>query len=465
MAKHKFSTDLSIKGIENLKKQLIQYRDVELPNKCRELAARLAQSVPVTVYDVFDAGQRSEGGKYWLDRARLSGARISVLPDELSLDGFDLAVDAIFGTGFVGECPERVIEISKILDRSDIFKIAVDVPIGVNADTGAVEPFAYRADVTVMLSFAKVGELSYPAREYVGISVIDDIGISSAAECLEFKNHFIDDALALSLLPKRKQNTSKGDFGRVTLIVGSDKYRGAAHLALEGALRGGAGYVTFVGEASLAAELRARFPEAIYLNRGSAASPRDVILIGCGCGCNEDLALTVENLIKSSGAPLVLDADAINAIAKYSSADIFLLKKRKIILTPHPLEFSRISGYTTEYINAHRLECAKAFAAKYGVVLLLKGAASVITDGDVTFINSTGSSALAKAGSGDVLAGIATSLIAQCPENPLAMTALAAYLHGRAGDELEAELSSYGVTPSDLPIKIAKVIASMKGIL
>lgn len=424
------------------------------------LAARLAPTRSVTVIDVFSAGQRSEGGKYWLSQAEKSGAHILPMPEEISLDGFDLAVDAVFGTGFVGKYPESAVSVANLLNSSNIYKIAVDVPLGVNANNGSVEPFAIRADLTVMLSFAKVGELSYPAREYVGEVVLDDLGISDADFGLEFKNHLIDAPLAKEILPKRDNNTSKGNFGRVTLIVGSDKYRGAAHLALEGALRAGAGYVSFIGDGSLAAELRAKFPEAIYLPPDTNAIERtsDVILVGCGSGCTEELARLAETLITTVGAPLILDADAINAVAKYSSADVFLKKSRKIILTPHPLEFSRLSGFSVDYINAHRIECAKEFAAKYGVILLLKGAASVITDGEATFINSSGSSALAKAGSGDVLAGILSSLVAQCRDNALAMTALAAYLHGRAGDELEAELSAYSVTPSDIPAQVGKII-------
>lgn len=424
------------------------------------LAARLAPTRSVTVIDVFSTGQRSEGGKFWLAEAESVGARILPMPEKIDLEDFDLAVDAVFGTGFVGEYPESAVSVANLLNSSDIFKIAVDVPLGVNADNGSVEQFAIRADVTVMLSFAKVGELSYPAREYVGEVVIDDLGISDADFGLEFKNHLIDAPLAKELLPKRNNNTSKGNFGRVTLIVGSDKYRGAAHLALEGALRAGAGYVSFIGDGSLSAELRAKFPEVIYLPPDTDVTARtsDVILVGCGSGCTEELARLVETLITTVGAPLILDADAINAVAKYSSADVFLKKSRKIILTPHPLEFSRLSGFSVDYINAHRIECAKEFVAKYGVILLLKGAASVITDGEATFINSSGSSALAKAGSGDVLAGILSSLVAQCGDKALAMTALAAYLHGRAGDELEAELSAYSVTPSDIPAQVGKII-------
>ncbi len=272
---------------------------------------------------------------------------------------------------------------------------------------------------------------------------------------------FLGDELALSLIPKRAKNTNKGDFGRVALRVGSDKYRGAAHLALEGALRGGAGYVTFVGEPSLAEELRMKFPEAIYKATLSEISPAEVLLIGCGSGTTHELFCEVAKQISLDGAPLVLDADAVNSIAKYGNADILLQKSREIIITPHPLEFSRLSGQSVEYINANRVECAKEFAKKYRVTLLLKGSDTVITDGETVYINPTGSSALAKAGSGDVLSGLLTALIAQSPKEPLAMAALAAYLHGKAGDELEREISAYSVIPSDIPRRVGQIIKNI----
>ena len=163
-------------------------------------------------------------------------------------------------------------------------------------------------------------------------------------------------------------------------------------------------------------------------------------------------------MIQSEGAPLVLDADAINAIAKYSSAQLLLQAKRPLVLTPHPLEFSRLSGYSVDFIQANRISCAKEFAKTYNCTLLLKGAATVITDGEAVLVNSSGSSALAKGGSGDVLAGLLVSLLAYS-KDALSASAIAAYLHGTAGDRLAEKYSEYGVTPSDLPKEVARVIA------
>ena len=284
--------------------------------------------------------------------------------------------------------------------------------------------------------------------------------------------YFTDHILAASLLPKRNFDSSKGSFGRAALIVGSEKYPGAAMLALESALRGGAGYVNYIGTKSLCSRLQLRSPEALYSELDytidaererlvSITSSANSILIGSGCESTRSLYLAVSKLLSIEGAPLVLDADAINAIAEFGDLDIIANARRRVILTPHPLEFSRLTGLSVAEIQSSRASIASSFAARCGCILVLKGAGTVTTDGEVTYVNSSGSSALAKAGSGDVLSGLLTSLLA-FSNDPLRTAALAVYIHGRAGDNLSAELSDFGVTPSDLPIECARVIASLQ---
>ncbi len=284
--------------------------------------------------------------------------------------------------------------------------------------------------------------------------------------------YFTDHALAASLLPERKADSSKGSFGRAMLLVGSEKYPGAAMLALEAALRGGAGYVNYVGTKSLCQRLQLRSPEALYTELDymvdddreriiSATSRAAAILIGCGCESSESLYLTVSELLSTEGAPVVLDADAINAISAFGTPNIITNAKRRVILTPHPLELSRLTGLSVVEIQSKRYNIARDFAARHNCILVLKGAATITTDGEIAYINSSGSSALAKAGSGDVLAGLLTSLLAFSPD-PLKTAALAVYIHGRAGDNLAKEFSHFGVTPSDLPLECARVIAGLE---
>ena len=281
----------------------------------------------------------------------------------------------------------------------------------------------------------------------------------------------IDHSLAASILPVRRQDSSKGTFGRVTLVVGSEKYAGAAMLATEAALRGGVGYVEFFGSRFLCDKLLLRFPEVIYnaidytLDGGRQsllqnAARAKSILVGSGCGSTESLYLLLSELLSTEGSPIVLDADALNVISAYGGTNIISASPRTVILTPHPLEFSRLSGLSLDEIQSARTEVAADFARKYGCILVLKGSGTVISDGDMTYVNSSGSSALAKAGSGDVLTGLMSALLA-FSEDPIKAAALAVYIHGKAGDNLAASLSEFGVTPSDLPIECARVISSL----
>ncbi len=282
---------------------------------------------------------------------------------------------------------------------------------------------------------------------------------------------------AKNILPKRDPYGNKGSFGRVFMYVGSERYQGASHLALESALRAGAGYVEIGASGELKKNLLLKFPEAIYKNipeaeqlcdsdiysAVSASLLASATLVGCGSTKSARLLKLVSELLCVKGGPLVLDADAINSMSEDRENSLELLKKseRRVILTPHPLELSRLSGIDVTYINENRCECALRFAREYGCILLLKGKETVITDGETVYINTSGSSALAKAGSGDSLAGLLSSLICSPQLSCLEASALAAFVHGMAGDNLCKEYSEYGVTPSDLPKEMARVLSHL----
>ncbi|MBR4770722.1 MAG: NAD(P)H-hydrate dehydratase [Clostridia bacterium] len=283
-----------------------------------------------------------------------------------------------------------------------------------------------------------------------------------------------DAALAASLLPARKADGNKGTFGRALLFCGSEGYRGAACLAAEGALAGGAGLVELASCEAVVSLVLSRAPSVIgtaYAPSGNGAylplhlaKKATAILVGCGSGASERLALSVFELLKTPGCPVVLDADALNSLALMRGGLLDALKgaARPVVLTPHPLEFSRLSGLSLDKINADRVGVAQKFAKEYGVTLVLKGAGTVIAspNGEVT-VNTTGGSGLAKGGSGDVLAGLLTSLIAQGTA-PRDAAILAVYLHGAAGDALTKEYSAYGVRPDDLPREIARQAARLR---
>ena len=441
------------------------------------LAYLINSDYSVTVVDVFDKGQRSEAGKYhykkYLDNGgkKISGSQFS--PFDYS--DTDVIVDAIFGTGFSGDYPEELKRYVEFIRNSSALKIAVDVPLGVKSDTGeVVSEFLYTADLTVCLSYVKAGLMSYPAKAYVGELLNDNLSLPK--ELIEsefsFDSFALDRDLVKELLPNRDLDSHKGSFGKLLMICGSDAYRGAAHLSLEAALRGGAGLVYFLGESELCFELRLKYPEAVYIANEkrstdelqsalSYANRSDAVLIGSGSGRSEWLYRLIIALLRSDGCPLILDADAINLLSENREESLTALRhsSRKVVLTPHPLEFARISGLEVSAVQGARLDVAKRFAEDNCCTVVLKGASTVVTDGRKTYINTTGSSALAKGGSGDVLAGFVASLSAF--SDPLCASGAAVYLHGLAADTLSETLSEFSVTPSDLPKEIGRQIKSL----
>lgn len=443
-------------------------------------ACELLSDYSVLVFDVFGEGQKSEDGKFFLEKYLSLGGELRplILDDRTKalIKSSATVVDAIFGTGFRGEIPEVVRKLSVVVSETvGVNKIAVDVPVGVNADDGSVDICTAEASATVELSFIKPGIVSYPARSFVGRIIHDDIGLpyNDIINKFPFKYNYIDASLAERFLPKREENSSKGSFGKLLLITGSERYRGAAALSLEAALRGGAGYVTYLGIKDLCDSLSARFPEAIYkeINKEnnlseqisdavSLSSQSDVTLVGSGSGNTSELFELTMALLSSEGGTLVLDADAINALSEKRAQGLSAIKnaKRQVVLTPHPLEFARLSGMDVATVQRNRISSSVKFAAENKCILVLKGAGTIVTDGQEVYINSSGSSALAKAGSGDVLAGLLASLTASV-KAPLTAAVLAVYFHGAAADTASDKLSSYGVTPSDLPRAVAQVMA------
>lgn len=446
-------------------------------------AVKLMNEYDVTVYDIFSGGQKTSEGNHFLTLYKdLGGAVVNFAPTEQILGDIknsSCIVDAVFGTGFHGEMPEEIRPLAIAIRESvEAEKIAIDVPLGINADNGSVSDFAISVGATVELSFIKPGIISYPARSYVGNIVYDDLGLprKRITEKFPFKYHMIDSDWVEAALPKREENSNKGSFGKLLVITGSKKYRGAAHLSVEAALRGGVGLVSFLGVEELCRELSQKYPEVIYKRTGdiselreadiedivSLANKHSATLIGSGSDNTDGLLTLVLAFLCTEGTPVILDADAINALSSIGGDGVRAIKeaKRKVILTPHPLEFARLSGSDVATVQLNRLEAAEKFAKENGCILVLKGAGTIISDGDETFINVSGTSALAKAGSGDVLAGFMAAFIAQKKTEIYKAAALSVYYHAVAGEALAEEYSSYGVTPSDLPKEMARQIAN-----
>jgi len=436
-----------------------------------------AHGIKVSVVDVFGKGQRSEGGRAVLAEYRdtVGDARgIDVLNTE---SGAAVIVEAVMGSGAVGVLSERAREVCAWLERQRGYKLAVDVPLGVDADFGEVTEGALHADATLVLSLPKRGLYSYPAREYCGRLAYADLGIDATAFADCFAGETVDREFAKAYLPHRAQNSHKGSFGRLHVFAGSRKYRGAAFLAAEGALRMGVGLLTLTTEEAVIQTVGRRLPELLFdetapiaswtceemTRKCDACDTATAVLVGPGAGVSEALYTFLSMLVQRKGAPLLLDADALGAIAAYApDVDAFFASaKRPLALTPHPLEFGRLIGKTAEEVQRSRMRLCMEYAERWGVSLLLKGAGTLVCDKERLYINTTGSSALAKGGSGDVLSGAVGALLA-AGVMPTEALALGAYLHGAAGESLASELSEYGVLPSELPRRMAKLLRQIK---
>ncbi len=447
-------------------------------------ALSLLTECEITLLDLSCGRKRSRGLEYYLDALNKRGVSAQVPTEDFKeLRGASVIVDAIFGSGARSPWPDYFPALARAMTDSGALLLAVDVPMSADALTGAVTPYTPHFTKTLMLSYMKCGVVSYPAREYAGEIAVDAIGIDSYTLPLpeEVHRYYMTGALASELLPDRAENSSKGNFGRLLTLVGSERFFGAAALSLEASLRCGAGYVTSLGTEEQNSKLMLRFPEAIYKTVTKISEldsdtlgeickisrAQTVTLVGCGSDKSEGLTrLLLALLDDDGGGALVLDADAINALSDLGEQGREALRKskRRTVLTPHPLELSRLIGVPTEQIQSDRMRIAERFAKEHGVILVLKGAGTVTTDGVNTFINSSGSSALAKAGSGDVLAGALSSMLASGGASPTALCALAVYFHASAADTLAEEYSSYGVIPSDLPKQIAREISKAQSL-
>lgn len=384
----------------------------------------------------------------------------------------DVIIDAVFGTGFSGKIDAGSIcaELIALSNKCGCAKLSADIPSGACALSGCISKNTFRADVTVTFAKSKVGMFSYPAREYCGKIVIADIGIpDSVFECFENKYEISDADTVREYIPKRYANSNKGTYGKTLIYAGSGNMTGAAQLACMGALRLGTGLVCMASEPCVLDVLKCRVSEPVFYPVGNSDTDTDrliqyankcsAVLIGCGLGCSEEVKKRVCRMIKECDVPIILDADGINVIS--DNINILSEAKSGIILTPHPLEFSRISGYTVSEICENRMECACSFSKEYGCTLLLKGAGTVICEkGSRVCINTSGSSALSKGGSGDVLAGMIASLVSQ-GASLYESAVCAAYIHGAAAKRLSEQFSEYGVLPSEIPENAARVLADI----
>jgi len=423
-----------------------------------ETAANLAQGgVDVAIVHLAASAPTSHEAAQALARARAGDARfLDALPE---LAGWALIVDGLFGIGLGRPLSGAARAMAAAVNAAACPVLALDVPSGLDADTGAVtgpDGIALRASRTITFIGDKPGLHTGDGRDLAGDVLVASLGIDSAL-FPPASAQVSAPALFAACLAPRRQNSHKGSFGDVAIVGGAAGMAGAPVLAARAALFSGAGrvFVAAIGPAPL---YDASQPELMFRDAATFTPRGAVLVLGPGMG---DGGATAGMLARAldGPAPLVLDADALNLIAASTALQAQLQRRSApVLLTPHPLEAARLLGVTTAVIQGDRLAAARELAARFDAVVVLKGSGSVIADaGGAVAINPTGNPGLATGGTGDVLAGLCGSMLAQgWPVREAALGAV--WMHGAAADRLVGHgVGPVGMTAGELPAAIRSV--------
>ncbi|MBQ6826037.1 MAG: NAD(P)H-hydrate dehydratase [Clostridia bacterium] len=368
---------------------------------------------------------------------------------------FDFIIDSLFGIGLNRPLSKDIISLLERLNQSSGIKIAIDIPSGIEADSGKILGNCFKANLTLTFIAYKPCFFLGNGSEFCGEIMVADIGITPE----KFSYRIIKNPI----LPERPRNSHKGTFGTALIFCGSYGMAGAAMLSAKAALRSGVGIAKCVICDNIYAPFTSYIPEAVCIpvkaSKNGSLTPDNIdfsrafekssaLLFGCGTGTDKECEKLLEALLLKSQIPIVLDADGINLL----SSRIELLSKCKapVILTPHPAEMARLCKKTVAEVEADRINTARDFAIKYKCTVVLKGAYTIVANeaGEV-FINILGNSGMATAGSGDVLSGITVSLLAQ-GLSPFEAAKSAVYLHSLAGDKARDKRSERSMIASDI---------------
>ena len=411
-----------------------------------------------------------------------------------ALGGAELVIDALLGTGRArpidGALADVMIRLRASRERRLPPRlIAVDLPTGLDADTGAVDPLTVAADHTATFQWSKIGLHVLPGSQYAGRVEVVDIGIPQASlgqgeapTYVGATTELMNDRWAREAFPARPLDAHKGTFGSALVVAGSPQYTGAAYLACTGALRAGAGIVTLACARFIYPILAAKLTETTFeplddtdgyltareasqVHRRLAERPYQALLVGPGLGQGGYPQAFMKALLPLLAAgettALVIDADGLNNLAKIDRWPGMLALPT--ILTPHPGELSRLSGLPVAEIQANRLATARRFAAEWSVTLVLKGANTIVAAADGRArVNPFANPGLASGGTGDVLAGVITGLVAQ-GVGPFDAASLGVYVHGLTAEHVRRDLGSAGMLAGDLLPALPRVMKELRG--
>lgn len=376
---------------------------------------------------------------------------------------YNVVIDALFGIGLTREVTGIYKDAIDFMNEAKGLKVAIDIPSGISADNGKVMGVAFQAELTAAIAYKKIGHLLYPGASYCRKIVVSDIGIYGA----ETINCAISyERLNLNQRPKRYAYSNKGTYGKALIIAGSINMSGAAYLAAYAAYKTGCGLVRIVTPHENREILQSILPEAILSTYDSkhpdlqliqdAIEWANVIDIGPGLGISETAKRILELVLKKRTCPLVMDADAINLLAM----DELLLEENleNVIITPHLKEMSGICKKRIEEIKEDLVGMATRLALKHKLICVLKDARTIVADYDKkVYINQSGNLGMAKAGSGDILSGMITGLLAQ-HISPFESATLGVYMHGAAGDIAAKKLGEYSLLARDIADQIGSVM-------
>lgn len=388
-----------------------------------------------------------------------SGVKLSDTP---CLDGVSAVVDAVFGTGLCREIGGHIAEVLTAVRASSLPVLAIDIPSGIDASTGAVLGVALPATLTVAIEAIKAGHLLFPGTLLCGKIEVVEIGIDIEDTCLSLL-----EKSDISLLSPRPCRSHKGTFGRVLIVGGSPDMSGAAHLAAKAAYRAGAGLVEMLVPGENKTVHQILLPEAIittYHEKNAATQMEaalcraDAVAIGMGLSQSNTAAALVEVALRDSSKPILFDADALNLIAaRQELLALLYARHAPSVLTPHLSEMSRLSGKAVSLIAADMRKSAVDYASATGATVVLKDARTVIADGEHAYLNTFGNNGMATGGSGDTLAGIIAAFLAAKEPAPLA-AAIGVLAHALAGDVAKEAHGAHGLMASDIIEGLSQVL-------
>lgn len=379
---------------------------------------------------------------------------------------YAVIVDGIFGVGLSRKIEETQQRFIETLNRMNGIKVAIDIPSGLNATTGEILGCAFRADYTVTFGLKKLGMFFCDGIDCCGEIICEDIGFPEAAIKNVKPDIYAYDETDMDKLPVRYNHSNKGTYGRVAVIAGSKNMSGAAFLCAKAAYSAGTGLVKIYSHESNRMILQSQLPEAVMKTyqdyEGALECIEDAmqwataIVVGPGLGVDSTSERMLYELLLNAEVPLVIDADALNILS--NNIELLQTSNVPVVMTPHMMEMSRLTGLSVDEIAKNRFGIAKNFAKDMGVTLVLKDAKSIVTNGSgQMYMNVAGNNGMSTGGSGDVLAGIIAGMIAG-GLNTLDAAQIGTYVHCLAGDKAAEQKGKYAMLASDIIASLGEVM-------